>query len=183
MYLTATIYALIDPISNQIKYVGQTTKTLNQRLNEHIRGKTNKAKTKWINHLISNGKLPTISKLETTLKYERHIKEQYWINYFTSKGLQLFNEKETIDNPLKKINTHKLHKLAKNNLINDTMLKIINLLMDNRAYSKKEITTSLQLSTNIQKELTFLLNHSFLECIKLKHKMNLYKINLDYFSN
>lgn len=55
------IYFLKDPITQEIRYVGKTTKELNERLsNGHLRDKTITHKTNWINSLKKIGLIPNI---------------------------------------------------------------------------------------------------------------------------
>lgn len=89
------IYKLIDPITNEVRYVGQTKRSLEQRLNEHIKGygqKTNSHKRNWIKSLLKQDLKPIIelqeSGLTKSLVSEREI---YWIQYYKDNGSKLTN--------------------------------------------------------------------------------------------
>lgn len=79
------IYSLIDPITNQIRYIGFTQKKLNERLWEHItlanKGKKS-YKYNWIRSLLTNHQLPIINlvhevKTETWQYWEIHYIKKY----------------------------------------------------------------------------------------------------------
>lgn len=63
MYKEYILYVLIDPITNQIRYVGQTSMTLKRRLTCHISKKEKTHKKYWINSLIKNGLKPIIKEV------------------------------------------------------------------------------------------------------------------------
>jgi len=65
------IYTLNDPMTNEIKYVGQTCRTLQTRLTEHIRdAKNNIYKYRWIEKLKRNNLKPTINLIIDKLSKE-----------------------------------------------------------------------------------------------------------------
>ena len=92
------IYSLSDPITNEIRYVGQTNNLkirYNQHLNKSCDEKNpqyNTYKSRWIRKLLSNNLKPIISILETvnTLE-ESNIREIYYIDKFTNEGVKLTN--------------------------------------------------------------------------------------------
>ena len=61
------IYGLVDPRTNEIRYVGKTTQTLNKRLSQHLcsNKKHNPHKFNWINQLKTLNLKPTIILIET----------------------------------------------------------------------------------------------------------------------
>jgi hypothetical protein len=83
--MLATIYALVDPRTNYVRYVGWTKNSLKKRLSDHIsdarRGIENH-KCKWIRKLLSEGFRPSITVLEEIDYYNRADKEKYWISYY-----------------------------------------------------------------------------------------------------
>lgn len=86
------IYTLNDPYNDEIRYVGKTD-NLCKRLNEHIR-KSNLSKThknNWIQHLLKNGKTPTIEILDIVPKNEWTFWEIYWIDLLKSWNINLTN--------------------------------------------------------------------------------------------
>jgi hypothetical protein len=90
MIVEAYIYALIDPDTNEIRYVGRT-KDLSKRYSRHLiesqlpQSKTHKHN--WIRKILKNGKKPLIRVLEK-VPYEHCIEtEQKWIASLKSGGL------------------------------------------------------------------------------------------------
>lgn len=99
---TGIIYALICPISGEVKYIGQTTRTLNKRFSGHLcealRVKETKErdltyKENWLLKLKTLEKLNNIKKevLETCPVEILDEREIYWIKFYTEKGIKLTN--------------------------------------------------------------------------------------------
>jgi len=93
--MTALIYALLDPDTKDIRYVGKTRKGLRQRLGDHIslaqRGKGT-YKYNWIRELMSHGRIPEIVILEVVPDGEDwKAYEQKWIGRGRESGWQLTN--------------------------------------------------------------------------------------------
>jgi len=88
-----TIYKLIDPISNDIRYIGLTFNTLKQRLGSHMGdiGKTHKCN--WVRKLKSQGLKPIIESVEQNISsYEECcLREIYYIDYYKKIGCNLTN--------------------------------------------------------------------------------------------
>lgn len=62
-----TLYYLIDPITNDVRYIGRTKNTLNRRLNGHLSKarKGNKShKNDWIRSILSKGLKPKIAEIK-----------------------------------------------------------------------------------------------------------------------
>ena len=65
--LTGSIYALRDPVTGDIRYIGQTIKCLRQRLTAHINeakrgGDTHRSR--WIRGVIATGQVPSIERID-----------------------------------------------------------------------------------------------------------------------
>lgn len=58
------IYILVDPISNQVRYVGKTCQSLSKRLNGHFFKKSRTHTSSWIKSLKSKNKIPIIELLD-----------------------------------------------------------------------------------------------------------------------
>ncbi len=95
-----TIYTLEDPITNQIRYVGITSSTIKERLQNHIKNtkyrkrQTQSGKDRWILDLLSKNLLPIITEIEVVndhYNYVEEVLEIYWIWQFKSWGFDLLN--------------------------------------------------------------------------------------------
>lgn len=92
----AIIYGLIDPLTQQLRYVGRTIQPLAIRLRQHIetskRKKSMSGKCQWIRSLLRVGVKPEIFEIErVTLKASPEA-EGTWIAYFRYIGAALLNE-------------------------------------------------------------------------------------------
>lgn len=85
------IYALVDPRTDAIRYVGVTSQQLETRLSMHLSsvsaGKTSPV-YQWIAELRELGLRPTIKLVEET--HDR-LREMYWIAFFRERGMDLTN--------------------------------------------------------------------------------------------
>lgn len=88
-----TIYKLIDPNSNEIRYIGLTFNDLKQRLKSHYSENSKSHKSNWVKNLKLNGLKPIIEPIEENiLSYDEVCeREIYWINKFKSEGHPLTN--------------------------------------------------------------------------------------------
>jgi hypothetical protein len=92
------IYSLSDPITNEIRYIGQTD-NINRRFNGHLSSSINKNnkqynthKCSWIRKLITNNLKPIISIIEVVdTLIESNIRENYYIEKLTNEGVKLTN--------------------------------------------------------------------------------------------
>jgi hypothetical protein len=79
---SATIYALVDPRTDKIRYVGKTTWPLAHRLRTHMADATAKPHTRrarWVNGLRAEALRPTIRALEVVPTAEWETAERRWI--------------------------------------------------------------------------------------------------------
>ena len=79
------IYSLIDPITNEVRYIGQTLLLRQKkRLYEHVKyahkGKTHSSC--WIRKLIRCGETPIMNVIEVVSKDNVNDREKYWIKQF-----------------------------------------------------------------------------------------------------
>jgi group I intron endonuclease len=88
-----TIYRLIDPISNETRYIGLTFNTLKQRLKSHCSEKSKSHKSNWIRKLKSIGLKPIIESIENNISSYDHCceREIYWIEKYKLEGHPLTN--------------------------------------------------------------------------------------------
>jgi hypothetical protein len=90
---TVYIYKLVDPITEMVRYVGQT-KNPDKRLKEHlwIRGTyRDQRRTQWIDSLITQGLKPRMVILQEARSEDAERIEQQWIDYYTKHGHPLLN--------------------------------------------------------------------------------------------
>lgn len=89
------IYALLDPTTDEIRYIGKTCRSLEYRLREHIydciRRPRSSHKVNWISNLISNNKIPKIKLLETIEFEYADTLERHWIEKLTNENVNLTN--------------------------------------------------------------------------------------------
>jgi len=101
--MTILIYKLIDPKTNQIRYIGKTKKTLRKRLYEHLtkRNLTPKThKNNWIKQLLSEGLKPIIETIEIVTELNWKEREIYHIKKLKSDGIKLTNTTDGGDGAL-----------------------------------------------------------------------------------
>ena|SRR3990167_6250614 len=93
------IYAICDPISKEIRYIGQTgdVKRRVSKFNYQRNSKT--AMTRWVSMLHLLNMRPSFEVLEiiprgdgaNAYDYKTRMRENYWINVYRNKGNNLFN--------------------------------------------------------------------------------------------
>lgn len=85
------IYTLSDPSTLEIRYVGVTTRSLNERLSQHkydAKHKPTRHVLKWINSLPKD---PVIELLDLAEYETWELYEQYWISQLRQWGIKLTN--------------------------------------------------------------------------------------------
>jgi len=90
------IYTLTDPKTLEVRYVGKTKQTVEERLNDHIfcrnaRKSKNIEKDEWINRLLSENLKPIVKQVDCKFvknPFEEYVLEAEWVNKFTN----LFNK-------------------------------------------------------------------------------------------
>ncbi len=90
--MTETIYILSDPRTDEIRYVGKTTRVLARRLREHLQAaglKKHTHKTHWLLQLKELGLKPLIEEVEVTAVADEA--EMFWIEQFRALGFKLVN--------------------------------------------------------------------------------------------
>jgi hypothetical protein len=79
------IYTLKDPNSLEIRYIGTTTRKLNERLSQHkweARNKKGTHKRNWIKTLLDNDQIPIIGLIEEVSEDLWESREKYWIEFY-----------------------------------------------------------------------------------------------------
>jgi hypothetical protein len=85
------IYTLAHPDTFEVRYVGKTKYSLNERLSKHLLTKENNHRGKWIRNLLIQGKRPVIEILEISNTNDWIICERYWIYQLKEWGFRLLN--------------------------------------------------------------------------------------------
>jgi len=88
-----SVYKLLCPVTTMARYIGITTKPLDQRLKYHLRGNDhNPGKDDWITWLQLQGLLPDIISIVGT-KAQANCRERYWVYEYIMAGHDLLNIK------------------------------------------------------------------------------------------
>lgn len=89
--MPTSIYGLVDPRTEQIRYVGKTVEKLRRRLKSHIVARNLKYPVnRWVKKLFDAGLRPDIFEIETVDACWQDA-EQFWISYFRCVGADLLN--------------------------------------------------------------------------------------------
>jgi hypothetical protein len=104
------IYKLIDPITNEIRYIGRTINPLHIRLRGHLsKAKNNKSNIyvkNWINSLLKKGLKPKIELLTEVEGWSKsHQFEQWLIKIYLETGFKLVNFDDRGEGNINKIIT------------------------------------------------------------------------------
>lgn len=168
------IYELVDPITNQVRYVGITNNP-DSRLKSHLSiHETNPAKSEWIKNLLSQNLsvemniIDTVEDIKSARKLEKNL-----INAHSLNGIQILNVQHVIS-PIKKpiqkdpINSHKDHMIKRRtasdaykwadyenelvcdpNYLDDAFADYIDEMqeMDKRIFNEEDVRTELDLHT------------------------------------
>lgn len=92
------VYGLYDPLSNELRYVGQTIRPLKERLRNHLhdaRRRKGRHVLHWIRNLLENGQRPTIGLLgEADTRGALDAMEKSRISEARAKGVGLLNHSD-----------------------------------------------------------------------------------------
>jgi hypothetical protein len=84
------IYALIDPVTGHVRYIGYTS-FLKKRFEEHKRSKSGTYKGNWICSLRKNGMVPLLEIIDVVEECSVKFWEEYYISLYKSWGFKLTN--------------------------------------------------------------------------------------------
>ena len=89
-YEKMAIYALVDPDTEQVGYVGKSSNP-RKRLGQHLIGDANEEKNQWIVSLLDVPRLVILEEFDarTTSSVDR---EYYWMSYYLDRGHPLTNK-------------------------------------------------------------------------------------------
>lgn len=128
-----TIYKLIDPITNEVRYIGLTFNSLKQRLKSHLSEKSKSHKSNWIQMLKSKGLKPIIESIECDIAtYDECCeKEIYYIDRYISEGYNLTNmasggnkNKKMSDTTIKRMSDSQIERYKSYRLIHSDETKL-----------------------------------------------------------
>lgn len=86
------IYKLIDPITNEIRYIGRTIQTLENRLKKHLKAEDKSHRVNWIKSLTKNNLIPKIELICETTTFEDCCElEIFYIKKYKKEGIRLVN--------------------------------------------------------------------------------------------
>ena len=119
-----SIYALLDPRTDEVRYIGKTEQKLGYRLTQHLRRATkedtNRHVLNWLRQLLAEGLMPEISILERVNDDEDwREREQAWIAHAREVGWPITNETdggEGILNPSAKVKQGRAERMIGNTL-------------------------------------------------------------------
>jgi group I intron endonuclease len=89
-----TIYALCEPNSEIIRYVGKTKRNLKIRFLEHLKNESGTHCSNWIKSCLKQGLLPECIELDECKEEDWELIEQYWISQCKAWGFDLVNAQE-----------------------------------------------------------------------------------------
>ena len=90
MEKTVYIYIILNPITNEVRYVGKTT-NIKRRFYQHLHTKLNSYCSKWIFSLLKQNIIPEFSIIDEVTEDNWQFWETYWIAQFKSWGFNLIN--------------------------------------------------------------------------------------------
>ena len=122
------IYKLIDPISNEIRYVGRTVQKLSNRLKKHLRANDKSHRTNWIKSLVKKGIEPQIELICETNTFEDCCElEKFYIKRFKKLGFKLVNMTDGGDGSIGFQHSEKtilkLKKITQERMLNQELIK------------------------------------------------------------
>lgn len=89
------VYALLDPRTREIRYVGETVRDPRKRLSQHMLAaakQTTPPVNAWMRGLANVGERPEILEIESCVDVQQmHSAEEFWIEQFRAIGASLLN--------------------------------------------------------------------------------------------
>lgn len=84
------VYAVLDPDTCEVRYVGKTCQKLSSRISGHRKSKENNHRANWFRSIYAKGKEPIFIVLEECYEGWQEV-EQFWISYLLFLGANLTN--------------------------------------------------------------------------------------------
>lgn len=92
--MVVSIYKLVDPVTEEIRYIGITKRTLRVRLQEHVsdaKAGVHSHLHCWIRTLLCSNVLPTIELIEFASEENWQDRERFWIGHYRDETNLLTN--------------------------------------------------------------------------------------------
>lgn len=138
MQTKASIYVLIDPRDGEIRYVGWTSYSLNDRLAAHmVDHRSTCHRVRWVSLLKRLSLRPIIRRVQFVPISQVHVAERYWIAFHRSIGCRLTNSTDGGEGTLGL------------QVSDETRLRLSNAAKGNKSHTGR--TFSLEHRTNISK--------------------------------
>lgn len=85
------VYALRDPISDEVRYIG-ITENIKVRFRQHLNPSINGEHIRWISGLQAEGLIPSLKILEQCEnEIDARAREKHWVEYYKDQGATLTN--------------------------------------------------------------------------------------------
>ena len=150
-----TIYKLVDPISDEVRYIGLTFNSLKQRLKSHCSEKSKSHKSNWISLLKSKGLKPNIYLIEediSTLE-NAELREIFYIEKYKNEGHDLTNSssggsknKKMSDETKKKMSDAQIERYKTYTLVISDETKSILSIRAKERFNKEDERNKLRIS-------------------------------------
>ncbi len=95
------IYILMDPISEEVRYVGKSVNPevrVRKHISESKNSKTNNHRVNWIKNLLRHGLRPKMEVIDA-IEGDWEWLEEYWVSQFKTWGFKLVNSTNGGENP------------------------------------------------------------------------------------
>lgn len=108
---THYIYGLIDPLTDQLRYIGRTN-NLNSRLSQHITKPCSDEMSNWIKDLASYNERPRMITLQACDGLDPKKTEASWIKVASYLGAALINGEGSVKGLIAIVKTRKMYNLV-----------------------------------------------------------------------
>jgi hypothetical protein len=136
------IYSLLDPINNEVKYIGKTD-CIDRRYKQHLRSKSKSKVRSWIINICNKSMFPKLEIIDIVKKNEWAFWEQHYISLYKSWGFNLINSTIGGDNIVGYKHTEQTKDLIrakmKGRSVSDDFRKLMSIIKKGRKLSPETI--------------------------------------------